>query len=93
MKLNFNNPISKSGKQLTPLPKQNISIANYDKKFTLWLIENAKLETKGNNHLTFLLNQIKTDKKGQITISDKDNLNDILFGQTNIEIYYEKIHT
>jgi hypothetical protein len=91
MNLNFNNPISITGTRLTPLPKQNISAVNYNKKFTLWLIENAKLECKGKDHLTLLLSFIKPNKRGEITVFDKDNLNMVLFGSVNIKIDYENM--
>lgn len=76
---------SKSGRELTPFPLaksgKRFSPQNEHKKLSEWLIENAKIEAQGNEHLSFLLSRITLLKGGHLTTADAENLNDILFGK------------
>ena len=76
---------SKSGRELTPFPLakngKRFSPRIEHKKLAEWLVENAKVEAQGNEHLSFLLSRITLLKGGSLTTSDAENVNDILFGK------------
>lgn len=93
MVLNYYNPVSRSGRKLTPCPPINCT-QRTEYKWNNWHIENAIAEAETNNDkwsLT-LLRAIKPNKKGKyvFTQSDRDTLDLILFGDTFIKIDYTK---
>jgi hypothetical protein len=82
---------SKSGKQLTPMPKtlatSKIKAGRQAKEWVQWLIENAKQEA--TEYELMLISFIKTNKKGLITVAEMDMLNLIIFDKSEVKIDYE----
>ncbi len=73
--------VSKTGRQLSPVPKIN-STTNRKAKATIsridvWLLTEATQEAMGNDYLQTILGGINIKN---ISPSDRDILNDILFG-------------
>jgi hypothetical protein len=87
--LNANNPKSKSGRELTPFPKQDYSTnrkcTNSLKKWWSWMYENAKEEVKNDSWQTTLISAINLNN---LSTSDKDTLNLILFDTDCATITY-----
>ncbi len=78
---------SKSGRQLTPIPK---TLATTDRKaakqlreWVQWLIENAKAEA--TEHELMLISFVKANKMGLITVCESEMLNLILFDKTEVK--------
>lgn len=88
--LNAKNPKSISGRSLTPLPKMNYSTnrssINSEKKFSLWLYNNALEEVKGDSYRTTL---VKGLNPSRLSNADQDFLNLVLFNDTDCKITYE----
>jgi hypothetical protein len=85
--IDINNPVSVSGRDLTPLPKLDISTnrkyTNSVKILMAWMLKNAKEEVKGDSYRTSLLEAIDLNN---LSISDRDTMNLILFDDVEAEI-------
>lgn len=72
---------SKSGRELSPVPKIDASgprkTVNTLKRVNEWLLEEAKKEVAGNSFQETLLRAIDL---GNLSQSDQDTMNDLLFG-------------
>ena len=90
--INANNPLSISGRKLTPFPKMDYSTnrkgINSDKRLCSWLYLNAVKEVENDTYRSCLMKAI--DLKN-LSPSDKDTLNLFLFGTTHAKIKYTNI--
>ncbi len=95
-KLDASNPVSKSGRNLSPIPTDKATSSRtankQTKEWNRWLINNAKAEVAGDDHKTQLVDQISLNAKGDIPQADKNLLNDILFGEPDgVDIVYPEL--
>ena len=89
-KLNFNNPKTYTGYDLTPLPKMsftsNRACTMSEKKFNKWLLENATNYTKDDDYMSHMVSCVNIDN---MSMADRDMLNIILFGSESVMIDYD----
>jgi len=87
--LDSNNPTTASGRKMTPTPKIDASssrkLINTIKRVEKWLLENAFEEVSGDSYKTSLLKAISLDN---MSTSDRDTINLILFNRTETMIKY-----
>jgi hypothetical protein len=81
MNIPKSNPISKSGRKLSKLPKIDLStegrITNSFKRLNEWLLKEAKIEMQ---HCSYSLGLLESINLKNITVSDQDTINMMLFG-------------
>jgi hypothetical protein len=81
MNIPKSNPKSKSGRKLSKLPKIDLStegkITNTIKRLNQWLLKEAKIEMQ---HCSYSLGLLESINLKNITVSDQDTMNMMLFG-------------
>jgi hypothetical protein len=84
--INAKNPVSKSGRKLTPVPTIKGTRKPANTAWSNWLIENAKEEVKSNDYQTTLIKSVSLLKDGSLNVSDGYMLNELLFGDPYAKI-------
>jgi len=87
--LKKSNLVSKSGRALSELPvidlTTNRKVSNSIRRLNSWLLDEAKKEADHNNDY-FSKVMLKGINLKNITTADRDTINLVLFGETEVEI-------
>jgi len=86
VKINAKSPVSKSGRRLTPFPKNKGSRRPANLAWSQWLIENTLEEVKDSSYQVTLVRAVKPTKDGSLTMGDGYSLNELLFGDPEARI-------
>lgn len=92
IEIDADNPLSKSGRKLTPIPRKKTSPSGrnwkvIDRLWTDWTMDNTKEEMKGCEYSQTLIKSMDTDN---MSTSDHDSLSVMLFGDTHVKINYKQ---